>query len=360
MNAMRVSLVTDAWAPQVNGVVTTLRHTLEVLRAMDVMVDVITPEGHDTVACPSYPEIRLVWGGAAEVRRRLATFNPDAVHVATEGPLGWAARRHCLDRGWRFTTSYHTRFPEYLRARWPVPEAWTYAWLRKFHGAAARTMVGTPRLRKELSSRGFAGLADWSRGVDTDLFRPGWFADGVDESRHRAMRPRLIYVGRVAVEKNIAAFLSLPLDADKVVVGDGPARKRLESDHPEVRWTGFLHGEALVSMIAQADCLVFPSRTDTFGLVMLEAMACGVPVAAYPVTGPLDVVSPGLTGELHDELHVAVMRALRLDRIAVREAAMKHSWATSTSQFLANLVPVVSRSATRMRGAVPRLLGESL
>jgi glycosyltransferase involved in cell wall biosynthesis len=351
---MRLTLVTDAWQPQVNGVVTTLRQTVLALEARDIEVDLVTPSGHWTVPCPSYPEIRLAVAAGGAVRRRLLEHAPDAVHIATEGPLGSTARKLCLSWGWKFTTSYHTRFPEYLRARWPIPEAWSYAWLRRFHGAAARTMVGTPMLCRELQARGFTGLVEWSRGVDTEMFRPTPRHELLPWGAARGPRPLLIHVGRVAVEKNIEAFLRLPIEADKVVVGDGPARNVLQQRYPGVHWTGYLHGEALASLLAQADCLVFPSRTDTFGLVMLEAMACGVPVAAYPVTGPVDVVLPGVTGELHEDLGSAVQRALRLDRIAVREAVLSRGWAGSSAQFLANLVPTRERSRSRMRGSLPR------
>lgn len=346
---MRLTLVTDAWRPQVNGVVTTLQHTVATLRASEVEVDVITPEGMATWPCPSYPEIRLALFAGSRVRQRLHAHSPDAVHIATEGPLGVAAHRACRDWGWRFTTSYHTRFPEYLSARWPIPESWTYAWLRRFHGAAVRTLVGTPSVRAELEAKGFRGVTEWSRGVDMHLFRPQPLTAQLPWGGVRSSRPVLLYVGRVAVEKNIEAFLALHGDVVKVVVGDGPARRALAAAHPEVVWAGYLQGEALAAAVAQADCLVFPSRTDTFGLVMLEAMACGVPVAAFPVPGPLDVVQPGVTGELDTDLDLAVTRALRLDRVAVRAAVMARSWEAATAQFLSQLTPVCSA----VRGRVP-------
>jgi glycosyltransferase involved in cell wall biosynthesis len=352
MTSMRLSLVTDAWSPQVNGVVTTLQHTVAALRARGVDVDVVTPEGLKSWPCPSYPEIRLALFAGGRVRERLHAHAPDAVHIATEGPLGLAAHRACRDWGWCFTTSYHTRFPEYLSARWPVPESWSYAWLRRFHGAAVRTLVGTPSVRMELEARGFRSLAEWSRGVDTGQFRPHPPLLQLPWGAARTTRPVLMYVGRVAVEKNIEAFLALPGDAVKVVVGDGPARNSLAAANPEVVWAGYLRGESLALAVAQADCLVFPSRTDTFGLVMLEAMACGVPVAAYPVPGPLDVVQPGVTGELDVQLERAVARALRLDRAAVRAAVMARSWDAATAQFLAHLTPIRAASRGRMRGGL--------
>ena len=349
---MRLTIVTDAWAPQVNGVVTTLTRTVRGLQALGVDVEVITPQGFASIPCPSYPEIRLAIFPGAEVQRRLLANDPDAVHIATEGPLGMAARRCCLDQGWQFSTSYHTRFPEYLSARWPLPEEWTYAWLRRFHGAAARTMVGTPSMRRELTARGFKHLVEWTRGVDSELFQPKVPQRQLPWGRERTERPVLMYVGRVAVEKNIAAFLDLPYAADKVVVGDGPALAALRQAHPAVVWTGFLAGENLAGAVAQADCVVFPSRTDTFGLVMLEAMACGVPVAAFPVTGPCDVVTPGVTGELHEDLAMAVRGALRLDRHGVAAAVAGRQWSAATAQFLGHLAPTREARVARMLGAI--------
>ena len=349
---MRLSLVTDAWSPQVNGVVTTLQHTVAALRARGIEVDVITPEGMRSWPCPSYPEIRLALFAGSRVRERLHRHEPDAVHIATEGPLGLAAHRACRDWGWAFTTSYHTRFPEYLSARWPVPETWTYAWLRRFHGAAVRTLVGTPLLRRELEARGFDHLAEWSRGVDLERFRPQAPLQILPWGGARDSRPVLMYVGRVAVEKNLEAFMALRGDFLKVVVGDGPARSALQAGNPGVVWVGCLQGNVLAEAMAQADCLVFPSHTDTFGLVMLEAMGCGVPVAAYPVTGPIDVVHPGVTGELDMDLERAVARALRLDRNGVRAAVMARSWDAATGQFMAHLTPVRNALRGRLRGGL--------
>lgn len=348
---MRLSLVTDAWRPQVNGVVTTLSMTVETLRAAGVEVDVITPDAFATMPCPSYPEIRLSLFAGATVHQRLLAHAPDAVHVATEGPLGLAARRSCLELGWSFTTSYHTRFPEYLRARWPLPEEWSYAWLRRFHGAAARTLVGTPSMRKDLRRRGFRRVVEWSRGVDTRLFHPRPARELLPWGKLRAGRPVLACVGRVAVEKNIEAFLALDVPAHKVVIGDGPALADLRAGHPEVDWLGYRAGESLAEAMAQADCLVFPSRTDTFGLVMLEAMAAGVPVAAYPVTGPVDVVTEGVTGALDEDLGAAVMRALRLDRRSVHDAVQKRSWEAATRQFVGHLVAATPPRAAALERA---------
>jgi glycosyltransferase involved in cell wall biosynthesis len=340
---LRILLATDAWTPQVNGVVRTLGATVQWLRRFGHDVDVLNAEGMRTVPLPSYPEIRLAVRPGPAVRERIARFRPDAVHIATEGPIGWAARRACLDAGLAFTTAYHTRFPEYLAARVHLPASLFYPVVRHFHDRSCGVMVATPALRRELERRGFRNLRDWSRGVDTELFRPA-------TDRPQALRrPVFLYAGRVAVEKNIEAFLALDLPGTKVVVGDGPARAALMRRHPEVLFAGMQHGEALVSYYQRADVFVFPSRTDTFGLVMLEAMACGTPVAAYPVSGPIDVVSDPAAGVLHEDLREACLAALRLDRDAVRAVAMTHAWATCTRQFVGNLVS--ARSEERASAA---------
>jgi len=329
---MRIAIVTDAWRPQVNGVVTTLTKTGESLAAMGHEVRFVTPASFRTVPCPTYPEIRLSLWPARRLARVLDEFQPEAVHIATEGPLGLAARRYCRRRGLAFTTSYHTQFPQYVRLRLPVPIAWCYAYLRWFHGAAARTLVPTEHQREELAAWGFANLVIWSRGVDTELFRPR------ERDAAAGERPlNLMYMGRVAVEKNIEAFLSLDLPGRKYVVGDGPDLPALRARHPDVQFTGFRFGEELARTLAGADVFVFPSRTDTFGLVMLEAMACGVPVAAYPVTGPLDVVLDGVTGALDEDLRRAVQRALTVDRSACREQALQYSWRRCSEQFHSHL-----------------------
>ncbi|HVN43182.1 MAG TPA: glycosyltransferase family 1 protein [Steroidobacteraceae bacterium] len=326
---MKIAIVTDAWFPQTNGVVRTLRHTIDCLRADGVAVELISPEAFRTIACPTYPEIRLSLFAARAVARRLAAIGPDGVHIATEGPLGIAARRWCLKRGLGFTTAYHTQFPEYVRARAPVPLWLSYAFMRWFHGKAARTLVATPSMRRLLVSRGFDNIALWSRGVNSDLFRP------YPKDRLALPRPVWMYVGRVAVEKGIEDFLQLDLPGSKLVIGDGPARRDLERRHPEARFVGFRHGEDLARHVAAGDVFVFPSRTDTFGLVLLEAMACGVPVAAYPVTGPLDVVVDGVTGVLSEDLRAASLAALELDPAACRNHALGYSWEACTRQFLA-------------------------
>jgi glycosyltransferase involved in cell wall biosynthesis len=332
---MRIAIITDAWAPQVNGVVTTLTRTRDTLRAFGHDVRVIHPGEFKTFPCPTYPEIRLAWRPYAGVRDHLESFRPERIHIATEGPLGLAARRWCRRNGLRFTTSYHTQFPQYVRARLPIPLAVSFAFLRWFHGGAARTMVATASQRAELEARGFTHLAAWTRGVDTRLFSPERALASDDP------RPRWIFVGRVAVEKSIEDFLRLDVPGTKIVVGDGPLRAELERTYPQARFTGYRFGEELAGLLAAADVFVFPSRTDTFGVVMLEAMACGLPVAAYPVTGPADVVEPGVSGVLDRDLHRAAVGALALDRERCREAALRYSWEEATRQFFGNLEPAV-------------------
>lgn len=329
---MKIGIVTDAWRPQTNGVVTTLTRTAAGLAAFGHEVRMMTPEGLRTIPCPSYPEIRLALAPGRAVRRWLDAECPDAVHVATEGPLGLAVRRLLARRRQHFTTSYHTRFPQYVRARLPIPERVSYAALRWFHGGAARTLVATPAVRRELEVHGFRNLVYWSRGVDTDLFRPR------PDAQLPYPRPILMYVGRVAVEKNVEAFLEAAVVGTKVIVGGGPALARLQARYPAAVFTGYRHGEALAETLATADCFVFPSRTDTFGLVMLEALACGVPVAAYPVTGPIDVLRPNETGVMDPDLVVAIRGALRLDRGQCRADALRHCWEAATGQFLSHLV----------------------
>jgi glycosyltransferase involved in cell wall biosynthesis len=348
---MRLLLVTDAWEPQTNGVVNTLRYVCKELIAMDVVVERISPERLGTIPCPSYPEIRLALFCDREVRDVFDRFAPDAVHIATEGPLGVAARNLCLSRGLKFSTSYHTRFPEYVRARWPIPLAVSYGYMRWFHDAASCTMVATPTMREELSNRGFRNLRPWSRGVDTQLFKPRDRGSLTQPISGRD--PVFIYVGRVSVEKNVEAFLDAALPGTKVIVGDGPARARLQALHPLAQFRGMLHGEALALEIAAASVMVFPSRTDTFGLVMLEAMASGVPVAAFPVTGPLDVITEGVTGCMDEDLAVAANKALALDRERCRRVAEEKSWRASAQEFMGNLVP--ARASHLRAGNKPRV-----
>lgn len=330
---MRIVIATDAWDPQVNGVVMTLRNTRDELRRLGHDVLMVTPQGRRSIPCPSYPEIRLALFAGRSIGKSIDEFQPDCIHIATEGPIGWATRRYCLRHRLPFTTAYHTQFPEYVRARVPIPVAWTVALLRWFHRPSAAIMVPTPTIRQVLEDRGFARVVIWSRGVNVDVFSP--------TPRHNFDLPRPIWinVGRIAVEKNIEAFLDLDLPGSKVIIGDGPDRARLMAAYPACHFPGYRFGEELARHLAGADAFVFPSRTDTFGLVMLEALACGTPVAALPVTGPIDVIENGKTGVLDHDLGRAAQGALDIDRASCRRHAETRSWAASTLQFAGHLVP---------------------
>ena len=328
----RVLVVTDAWSPQTNGVVSTLQAVIEHLPAWGYAVDVLHPGAFATVPLPSYPEIRLArnpW----RVADHIVSARPDTVHIATEGPLGLWARRFLRARGLPFTTSLHTKFPEYIEARTGLPRSLGYRFLRWFHAPASVTLCTTRSHVEELAGWGLEHLVVWGRGVDLARFRPR-----VTDST--GQRPRLLYVGRVAVEKNLEAFLRLPIEADKVVVGDGPARAALERAYPDAIWLGYRYGRELVEQYRAADVFVFPSRTDTFGLVMLEAMACGTPVAAYPVTGPRDVVLEGVSGALDDDLSAAVARALAVGRGSCRSYAESHGWPAVAARMVAAFAPI--------------------
>lgn len=307
---------------------------------MGYVVEVIGPDRFRTVPCPTYPDIRLSILPRRRLTRMIEAFAPEALHISTEGPLGLAARSWARRHGHAFTTAFHTRFPEYLHVRTGIPTAFAYAWLRRFHGAGAGVMVATESLREELAGRGFVNIRPWSRGVDLDLFRPTPAEDW------DLKRPVFAYVGRIAVEKNIAAFLALDLPGSKVVVGDGPARASLQRRFPDARFVGARHGPALSAAFAGSDVFVFPSRTDTFGLVMLESLACGTPVAAFPVTGPKDVLTAGIgIGAVDADLRAAALRALATrDRAACRAYAERFSWRACAEVFLANLVCVAGRS----------------
>ncbi|QQS14115.1 MAG: glycosyltransferase family 1 protein [Rhodospirillales bacterium] len=332
---MRVAIVTDAWHPQVNGVVRTIDATRAELRRLGHEIEVFGPDRFGTLPCPTYPDIRLSIMPGRRLASLLSAFLPAAVHIATEGPLGSAARGFCRRRGLPFTTAYHTRFPEYLGARFGVPVAWTYAALRRFHAPATAVMVSTPSVRDALAGRGFANLRPWTRGVDTSLFRPR--SDPTPASEDG--RPVFLYVGRLAVEKNLDAFLSLDLPGHRWVVGDGPEFERLRARYPDARFFGRRQGEALATLYRAADVFVFPSRTDTFGLVLLEALASGLPVAAFPVPGPLDVIGDAPVGVLDHDLRAAALRALQVEPAACRAQAARFSWRASAEMFLANLAP---------------------
>jgi glycosyltransferase involved in cell wall biosynthesis len=309
------------------------------LEAAGNEVVMITPDRFRSIPCPTYPEIRLALPPCGGVAAMIEHAQPCAIHIATEGPLGWAARRHCLRRALPFTTAYHTRFPEYIRARFGVPLGVSYAVMRRFHGKSACVMVATQGVEDDLRRRGFGRMARWSRGVDTQLFRPRPEARGEAGPFAGLPRPVFLYVGRVAVEKNIQAFLDLQLPGSKVVVGDGPSLPELRRRHPQVRFVGAKAGEELAIHYAAADCFVFPSRTDTFGLVLLEALASGLPVAAYPVPGPLDVIGGTPAGVLSEDLAGAALAALSIPGEQARARALAFSWEASGRQFLANLKP---------------------
>ena len=338
---MRIALITDAWLPQTNGVVRTLGITAQRLRDLGHEVCVIEPVQFNTFPCPTYPEIRLVWLPYRRLDSLLTQFAPDAIHIATEATLGAAGRKWCRRHRFAFTTSYHTQFPEYVASRFPIPLAASYAHLRNFHAAAARTMVATPSLQHQLETRGFRNLVRWTRGVDVELFRP------FEKNFLQLPRPIAAYVGRVAVEKNIEAFLTMQWQGTKLIIGDGPARKDLQSRFPAAVFTGYKFGDELVRHIAAADVFVFPSRTDTFGLVLLEAMACGLPIAAYPVIGPIDVVTQGVTGVLDNDLQAAARAALALNPADCRSYALQHTWDVATEQFLSNLATRTEFSRAR-------------
>jgi glycosyltransferase involved in cell wall biosynthesis len=328
---MRVLVATDAWAPQVNGVVRTYERLAMEAPALGFEVGFLAPPLFLTLPCPTYPEIRLSLAGPRAIARHIEHVRPDFIHIATEGPIGYMTRRYCRKRRWPFTTSYHTRFPEYVSARLPVPETWLYGFQRRFHNGSAGTFVATPSLEADLKARRFERLMLWSRGVDTELFRPRnvrLFGDG----------PVFLYVGRIAVEKNIRAFLDLDLPGRKVLIGSGPQAEELKRLYPDALFAGPREGEALAEAYASADVFVFPSLTDTFGLVLLEALASGVPVAAYPAPGPLDVITDQRAGVLSSDLRAAALAALELDAGAARAHALRYSWENSARQFIENVL----------------------
>ena len=334
----RLTIVTDAWHPQVNGVVRTIENTNRELAQMGVDVSMITPERYRSIPMPTYREIRLSLATYGQVRKALEDQNPDYLHIATEGPLGLMARAWALRNGKAFSTSYHTRFPEYVAARFPVPLSWLYAYVRWFHGRSGACMVATESLKKELAGKGLTNLRIWSRGIDTTQFHP----QAQEVAPFDLPRPIFMTVGRVAVEKNLSAFLELDLPGSKVVVGDGPARADLQARYPDAHFTGVKFGKELADTYAQADVFVFPSKTDTFGNTILEALASGVPVAAFPVTGPIDIIPKhGMAGALDQDLRAACLNALDLSRTAARHLAESYSWRSASRQFYDNVIAAV-------------------
>lgn len=342
----RLVIVSDAWHPQVNGVVRTLTKLREQMEARGFEVTIISPADYRSAPCPTYPEIRLALTLPHAVKARIEALQPAFVHIATEGPLGIMARRACLRNNWRFTTSFHTRFPEYLRERLPVPLAWTYAFLRRFHNAAETCLVPTQSINDELSARGFKTLKVWTRGVDRKLFRPQ------PEVDLKLNRPIFLCVGRVAPEKNLEAFLALDLPGTKLVVGDGPSLPELKRKYPDTVFAGKKEGEELARYYAGSDVFVFPSRTDTFGLVLLEAIACGVPVAGYPVPGPKDVIGVSGAGVLSDDLNEAALGALAMGKIDPDDRLRSFSWEACADIFESALTEIVPS-----REAVARWIG---
>src|SRR6516162_6621113 len=343
---MRVLVATDAWHPQVNGVVRTLTSLSHSARRLGVNIEFLTPDGFPCIPIPTYPGLRFALPAPREIARRIEAARPDAIHIATEGPIGQMARSYCRRHSRPFTTSYTTRFPEYIASRVPIPASWLYAAMRHFHAAAAVTMVSTQSLMAELSQRGFKNLGMWTRGVDTELFRPERAIDLA------LPRPIFMTVGRVAIEKNLEAFLSLDLPGSKVVVGKGPQLEELRCKFPQTKFLGLLEHETLAAHLAAADVFVFPSRTDTFGIVQLEALASGVPIAAFPVTGPKDVVANHPIGVLHEDLGRACIEALQLPRDACRKFALDCSWENSARQFISHVRRVASGNSREFEPAI--------
>ena len=339
---MRICIVTDAWQPQVNGVVRTLEMTRAELAQRGHEVTVIGPDRFWSIPCPTYPEIRLALAGQGTVARHIEAAAPHAMHIATEGPLGWAARKWAMRRGAGFTTAYHTQFPDYVAKRTGLPKAALWRFIARFHQPAAATLVATDTLAAELADHGIGPTMPWSRGVDPQLFR----TEGPCDTDILYMPgPRLLYVGRVAVEKNLRAFLDCAHPGTRFVVGDGPQRTALEAAYPGVHFLGTRKGEALAACYRAADAFVFPSRTDTFGLVMIEALACGVPVAAFPVPGPIDIVTPQV-GALDEDLAVAIAEALLRSRDACARHGGGFTWQRATDQFESALHPFAAPALT--------------
>ena len=334
----KLLIVTDAWQPQVNGVVRTLGNTRAQLNALGVEVQMLTPQSFKTLPCPSYPEIRLSLTTRRRVQKIIERINPDALHIATEGPLGWAARGAALKCSWAFTTAYHTRFPEYVNARIGIPLNWSYALFRRFHGQASAVLAPTPAIVQDLHKKGFNNVVHWTRGVDHSIFYPRVVQRAPNKSD-----PIFLYAGRLAVEKNVQAFLALDLPGQKWVAGEGPLADSLRKKYPNARYIGVVSQEELAKLYSQADVFVFPSLTDTFGLVMVEAMACGLPVAAFPVIGPIDVVGDSGAGVLDQDLRAACLACLDVSREQAIARAKQYDWSLATAQFLGALSPIRAR-----------------
>ena len=331
---MKFALVTDAWEPQVNGVVRTWQHVTREMRELGHETHVLNPSMFKTIGAPRYPEIRLSILPGKAIRRKLDEISPDAFHIATEGPLGMAARKYCVKNNIQYTTSYHTQFPHYLRQYFGVPRSLSYKFIRWFHGSANHTLVPTQQVGKELEQQGMTNIVVWSRGVDTHLFNPNY---DVPKGIKDLPKPIFVYAGRIAIEKNIEAFLKLDLPGTKLVIGDGPPKESLQKQYPDATFVGYKFGEELAAHYAAGDVFVFPSKTDTFGVVMLEANACGLPVAAYPVTGPIDVVQQGQTGYVYKDLREAAIEALELDKAPCIAFASRNSWARCAQTVIDHL-----------------------
>lgn len=338
---MKVALVTDAWHPQVNGVVRTLDATINILRQWGHQVMVISPDQFRSLPAPGYSEIRLAFTRPQSIGKRILEFGADAVHIATEGPLGLSARRWCSKNGCCFTTAYHTQFPEYLAKRTKLPPRCFWPYIRWFHRRSRVVMTSTDSIRRQLQGQGIMQVYHWGRGVDLDHFSPSAPLPPIYE---RMARPIQIYVGRVSVEKNIEAFLQTDQPGSKIVVGDGPALTSLAARYPDVPFVGRKSGRELAGFYAGADIFVFPSKTDTFGLVVIEALACGTPVAAYPVTGPIDILT-ARCGRMADDLNLAIDQALQLEPSDCLQRAQQFNWLTSAQQFINGLAPMEPHSA---------------
>lgn len=353
---MRIMIITDAWEPQVNGVVRTLSRTIDELKKMGHKIEMVTPaDGYHTLPLPTYSEIKLAIGAKADIEHRFEVFEPEAVHIATEGTLGLTARRICIENRFPFSTSYHTQYPEYISARAPIPLSWGYAYVKWFHEMSGRVMVTTPTMKDTLEKRGFRNLMIWSRGVDTEIYNPKLRVE--DRGPFKALKlPILLYVGRVSVEKNVETFLKQDVEGTKVIVGDGPAKEDLSRKFPDAVFLGSKFGQELASCYANADVFVFPSLTDTFGLVILEALATGTPVAAFNAPGPKDILPGSGAGVIGDDLKSNIIEALKIDRKAARAFAEKFSWKSCAEEFFRNLdpVPLIERRKvwSRIKGAL--------